>query len=598
MGKSVRAKKAKKADFAKVKLKVGKKLKKAQNETKTDFKARKIILKEQLALKSTTVLITKKRHDIKELVSRLSYHNVYVRQDGLNGLRELINRYEPSVIVPHLSTFISRVAPCILDSDPIIRNSATKFMEALIIKMGPSIEPYFHILATHLSCAMVNLNVRVQGDSLQLMKVLIKHTPKLVARHANTVLNNFINLIARKTASSKTDTPKPVAVVSFNFGSLLQTPCKNPLSGHTGRLSLLVELSNFLEAVLAEHGCIQQQIPYTTWETVVVGSVPPIACNDTISNKNEELWLFSDQQKLEEFTDTVIRLLMQLWLEVDSHNTVDTSAGGNALKEEGVETLSCIVNIITHIWRITQICTQENPKKCKWLKKHFGSDFMERIMSGFPFCCQVTPLVNKKKRKQREADQDRQKEAEKQNLKYCDDLNVLLALFGTQMMFKGHRVRAVNFLSKLFRDGNRDGQYNMNAVIKIIKEILPPAPKGEIITIISSAHACYARLHPLKKDRSLLLELLLVATDMNHQYMWKCTCIDLWIEDVVKDLVAGEVREPLLQAAIDLRLRDNTNIKSLLLSKKVEISEAVKAKGVQGMTTKHLDEQLHFLLKD
>ena len=64
--------------------------------------------------------------------------------------------------------------------------------------MGPSIEPYFIILATHLSCAMVHMNVGVQSDSLQLMKVLIKHTPTLVARHANTVLNNFINLIARK----------------------------------------------------------------------------------------------------------------------------------------------------------------------------------------------------------------------------------------------------------------------------------------------------------------------------------------------------------------------------------------------------------------
>ena len=65
MGKSARAKKAKKADFQKVKIKVGKKLKKAQNETRTDFKAQKIILKEQLALKSTKTLVTKKQHDIK-----------------------------------------------------------------------------------------------------------------------------------------------------------------------------------------------------------------------------------------------------------------------------------------------------------------------------------------------------------------------------------------------------------------------------------------------------------------------------------------------------------------------------------------------------
>ena len=66
MATSRKAKKAKKADFAKVKLKVGKKLKKAQNETKVDFKARKIILKEQLSdKKSSGQIVTKKQHTVK-----------------------------------------------------------------------------------------------------------------------------------------------------------------------------------------------------------------------------------------------------------------------------------------------------------------------------------------------------------------------------------------------------------------------------------------------------------------------------------------------------------------------------------------------------
>ena len=65
MTKSSRAKKAKKADFAKVKLKVGRRLKKAQNETRTDFKARKITLKEQLTRKAEEDLLTGKKRNIK-----------------------------------------------------------------------------------------------------------------------------------------------------------------------------------------------------------------------------------------------------------------------------------------------------------------------------------------------------------------------------------------------------------------------------------------------------------------------------------------------------------------------------------------------------
>ncbi|XP_068208815.1 testis-expressed protein 10 homolog [Palaemon carinicauda] len=598
MGKSAKARKAKKADFQKVKIKVGKKLKKAQNETKTDFKARKIILKEQLAVKATKTLVTKKQHDISELLSRLNYHNVYVRQDGINGLRELVNRYEPSLLLPHLSTFIVRGAPAILDPDPLIRSSAVKFLEAIIMKMGPSIEPYFNVLATHLSCAMVHLNIGVQGDSLQLIKVLIKYTPKLMAKHANTVLSNFLNLIARKATSSKqTQTKQEPSkpIVTFNFATLLQPKVKNPLAGHAGRLALLVELSNFLEAILTEHGRMQKEIPFTVWDTVLLGSVPPVICDD-YSVKADELWLFTDVEKLEDFTNTVIRLLMQLWLEVDNGNNEDSSAGGNALNEEGVETLSCIVNIIMHIWRITQICTQEHPRKCHWLRAHFSSNFMMRIMAGFPFCCQVSALKSKK-RKNKES-QSHEDESSNRKLKHCDDLNVLLSLFGTQMSLKSHRLKATNYLSQLLRDGNRDGQYNMAGVVKIIKELLPPAKEAEVQSIISAAHTCFVRLHPLKKDRAILLDLLLEVLDKEHEYMLSYTSVVQWIEQIVKDLVAGDVRERELQVVISLRLRNNTNIWTLLISEKDKILEAVRKKGVHGLTAEELEMKLKFILKE
>ena len=66
MTKSSKAKKAKKADFTKVKLKIGRKIQKAQNETRADFKVRKIILKEQLSKKDVnTEILTKKKHSIK-----------------------------------------------------------------------------------------------------------------------------------------------------------------------------------------------------------------------------------------------------------------------------------------------------------------------------------------------------------------------------------------------------------------------------------------------------------------------------------------------------------------------------------------------------
>lgn len=60
MAKSRRHKKIRKQEIHKIKLKLGKKLKKSQNETKTDFKAQKIVLREQLSKKTQSSLVTKK----------------------------------------------------------------------------------------------------------------------------------------------------------------------------------------------------------------------------------------------------------------------------------------------------------------------------------------------------------------------------------------------------------------------------------------------------------------------------------------------------------------------------------------------------------
>lgn len=62
MAKSSRARKEKKKDFIKKRIKVGKTLKKAQNETITTFKSRSIHIVEQLVEKEAGANVTKKRY--------------------------------------------------------------------------------------------------------------------------------------------------------------------------------------------------------------------------------------------------------------------------------------------------------------------------------------------------------------------------------------------------------------------------------------------------------------------------------------------------------------------------------------------------------
>ena len=66
--------------------------------------------------------------------------------------------------------------------------------------MHDDIKSYYEIIVNHLALAMVHMNIGVQSDSLNLINVLLTHTPSLISGYADKLLNNFINLISRKVS--------------------------------------------------------------------------------------------------------------------------------------------------------------------------------------------------------------------------------------------------------------------------------------------------------------------------------------------------------------------------------------------------------------
>lgn len=594
MTKSAKAKKAKKADFAKVKLKVGKRLKKAQNETRTDFKARKIILKEQLSRKGEEALLTKKKRNVKDLLSSLGHTNTYVRQDGLNGLLELVKKNETELLVPKLSQIITGVAPCLFDIDVLIRSVAIKFIEVLLVKVGTHVEPYFNVLATHLSCAMVHLNTGVQADSLRLVNLFVKHTPVLLARHANTLLNNFVNLISRKANSSQTTTSKREMCVDFS--RMLHTNPSSSLTTHKGHVELLQELSGFLEIILKEQDQVEEQVPLTMWQRVMAGSLPPVVWGGTDKDAAQHTWLFSDPQHLQKFVQEIVPLLFQVWAEVDPKNQEEIEED-NMLNEEGVKALSSILSIIDHLMNITQACTKQQPKECEWFVGQLNSQYMSKIMSGFPYYRHTSPTVTKKKKNKsgRSADQN----VDNHSIKHCDHLNVTLATLTVQLSSSSQfQEKAVSYLARVLSNKTHDGEYNISAVVKVLLHLLPQTDEQEAESLVGGALACYKRLHPLKKDRTLLLQVLLAATHITNPTLWRCQSVDLWVRQIVEELAGGEVQEGVLGAAITLRLQANTSLGQLLATHKQEITENLERRGMPGVTKTLLSNKLKFLLKD
>ncbi|XP_076058362.1 testis-expressed protein 10 homolog [Oratosquilla oratoria] len=589
MGRSAKAKKAKKADFAKVKLKVGKKLKKADNETRTDFKARKIIIKEQFADKSSENLVTKKNHTLKELLSRLHHQSVYVRQDGLNGLRQLVQNNRSDILSQQLSSIVSAAAPTILDTDGLIRGTGRKLITDLLLKVISEIEPHLHILASHLSCALVHINTNVQADALDLVNIMVTHAPGLVAKHANVLLGNFLSLISKKVNNPQTSVPK---VKKVDFSSLIMVSPENKLSSTKWRLKLLQEMGNFLRVILAEEDKCETAEPISPWQTILRGSLAQVQWSDQLVNNVGDVKILKDEDELQNFCSSLVPLLFAMWAEITQ---------GTMLTAEGKQMLQCMLELLEQIWNLTRICTQKNPAQCKWLQDLLTPAFQQRVMIAFPYSQHCDISIGKKNKKRRSVLKE-DEEMERSSEEECHELNV--SLLHMNLRINGQKSidsSLINYVQSLLSDPAKDGQYSMYQVVLMAKTILGELSKSsndqEILEgFLASIRECFCRLHSLSKDKMQLLELLDIALDMNHRRLWSLPAVEGWSSDIVNELSAQPARSEMISCALQLRLRNAANIKPLLLRKNEFIKGNLTSRGVLGMDETQLETALNRLL--
>lgn len=108
-----------KSEKSKTKLKAKKDLPKGTNVTKTNFKVKKIVIKEQLKKHVESEWLSTRKLNVTELLSRLKHFNIHTKKEALDGLKELINSH-PEVLELTLGQLINGVTPLILDIEIIV----------------------------------------------------------------------------------------------------------------------------------------------------------------------------------------------------------------------------------------------------------------------------------------------------------------------------------------------------------------------------------------------------------------------------------------------------------------------------------------------
>jgi len=160
-------------DFSKVKNKVGKTKKAALNETKTDFKVKKVQLPSQNALDEKGEEVTHRRLGLPELLAHLQHHSPKVRRDALRGLLELCKEHD-SVLQVHLSRILDSLAMVATDGSMDVRASFRSF-QAYMLEALPqdAIAAFSTNLALQVRSALSHVSAEVREDGLKLLELYL-----------------------------------------------------------------------------------------------------------------------------------------------------------------------------------------------------------------------------------------------------------------------------------------------------------------------------------------------------------------------------------------------------------------------------------------
>ncbi|GBF93242.1 hypothetical protein Rsub_05974 [Raphidocelis subcapitata] len=177
-------------DFKKVKHKVGKKLPKAQNDTRTDFQAKAIHLPSQsLAADKGAAVVSERNLTTTELLIQTAHHSERVRKDALQGLQQLLSDH-PAEARRHAAALLERAAARLSDGDGGVRDALLAMLRgAALPALGPAVlAPFLPMLMAHLEAAMTHLEGAVRLDALRALEALSEASPASFAPPASGLL--------------------------------------------------------------------------------------------------------------------------------------------------------------------------------------------------------------------------------------------------------------------------------------------------------------------------------------------------------------------------------------------------------------------------
>ncbi|KAL6418476.1 hypothetical protein ACFW04_012061 [Cataglyphis niger] len=401
-----------KSERAKVKLKAKKsihQLPKGLNVTDTSFKIKKILIREQLQHRDETEILSTRKLNIKDLLTRLRHHNSTVREETLRQLKDILLRYPLKVLHSQLSVLLRGIAALSIDKEKDVRRDS---LRALKLILGPIsselLIPYREILISYLSCAMTHIDMRIKEDSLLFLDILSENCASVLAKDSYKILPNFLSMICALHHEIKP-------------GGQLTTTLNSKCTNIKWRIKVLKRIANVFTSIvsykklyastrLSALSTMDNELKRCTkYIPIYSGSPTQIFKIDLDIDLNSKKSYAEETLSIEEFVkyvDLLMPLIFDIWLEVYPDERIENYTE-TVISSEASVLLISIVEILESIIEYIDMLDRDDydVQRIKyWFKDTFHNAYMKNFLSRFPYG-KMKQLVNESRKRQEDFSQ-------------------------------------------------------------------------------------------------------------------------------------------------------------------------------------------------
>ncbi|XP_066593649.1 testis-expressed protein 10 homolog [Prorops nasuta] len=400
MGKNNRHKKNLKSEKAKVKLKAKKatRLPKGLNVTDTSFKVKKIIIKEQLKHQDDTEILSRRKLNVKDLLSRLQHHNSTVRQEAVKELKEILSQHSPEILSSQFSSLLQGVSALSLDKEKNIRRDSLKVLSLILSPTSKDqLYPFCDILISYLKCAMTHIDTNIKEDSLLFLDVLAQNCNDVLAQNSLGILPCFLDMISKLHTEIKPGRQLTTTLNSKNTSVKWRNKVLERLN--TIFKSILIynrpeeNLSALKNVINANENSIQYLPIYQCnyFDICKIDFTKNIYSMDLNSKE-----IFSNEE-LYKYINLLMPLMFDSWIEVlptDKHR----NSIGTIINSEAAVLLTNIIEIIQSILKYMELVSLDSDYNImQWFKDTFQPAFVKNFFLKFPYSKQTVHERNVKR---------------------------------------------------------------------------------------------------------------------------------------------------------------------------------------------------------